>query len=166
MLRICFRFRRASAALSVVPNGGDLAGGGYQDIFFSGSVPAGVNSNWVKTEERSYFEGVTSASSDKPEVVQTQRKTVQSGLQLQALAARLPGGMFRIDGTLTISSFVGTGLNRAVADLPLQVDGPRGQWVRCLLIRGGDLAAELAIERVSLNATAGGDALEVSVLVE
>ncbi len=161
MVEIAFRFRRVSAGLSSAELSGGTDGTG-----FTASFPDGVQGTWSEVSERSFFEGVRDANSATASVVNTQRKIVTAGVDVTALVARLPGGMFRIDGRLSLSSFSGATADRAVVDFPLQLDGERGRWCRIVAIRGSDVGGRVDLKRIGFNATGSGSALELSVRVD
>ncbi len=160
MVQVSFRFRRLGASLT-----SDEFSGGGDGTVFTASLPDGIKEEWSKVSERSFFEGVRDANSDNPAVVETSRKIVESGVQVQAIAARLPGGNFRLDGRLQLSSFTGKTLDRAVVDFPLQVDGPRGRWCRTLVIKGADAGARVAFRQFDIDPGASVEALELAVMV-
>lgn len=159
VLSVAFRFRRIVGGLS---NDAVSAGGNETVMYLS--LPDGVRESVTSAQERSYFEGVTNTQSGR--TVATTRRSVEAGVIVDLMAARLPGGYFRLDGHLEISSFTGEELNKSTVDLPLQMDGPRGQWVRCLVISGVSADAQLAFRRLGFTGALSGDALELSVRVE
>lgn len=164
MIAISFLFRRASGGVTAeeISIGGD-------GTIFRASIPEGVQANWSSGQNRSYFEGVQSPESDSSNnVVRTERKTVSAGISLDALACRLPGGKFRIDGNLSVSSFTGATLDTAEVEVPLQFDGDRGKWQRILTIAGGDAGIRAAFQgsRAFRAASASGSALEVFIRVD
>ena len=125
------------------------------------SVPDGVFSTWSSTENRTYREGAVQPIGNSP-VVETTLKTRSAGIQLSALCARLPGGKARIDGTVTISSFT-TGLDTADVTVPLQLDIPRGSWIRIYRTRTVGASATILLRAFGATAAAGQVALEVRV---
>jgi hypothetical protein len=161
MLQVAFRFRRVSVGVSA-----DQVSASGDGTTFSASLPDGVRETWSKVSERSYFEGVRDANSSTASVVQTERRAVESGIEVDALAARLPGGLFRIDGRIALSSFSGQSLDRAVVDFPLQLDGERGRWCRVVVIKGADVGVGLAFRQFDINPAGSGEAVELSVRVD
>lgn len=162
MVAVSFMFKRASAGLT--PDEISLGGDG---TLFRASIPEGVPADWTSGSERGYFEGVSSPESDSGQVVQTTRQTVSAGIALNAVTARLPGGKFRIDGKLTVSSFTGQTLDRASINVPLQCDGDRGRWIRILTIAGGDIGIRAAFQgSQAIKASASGEALELLIRVD
>lgn len=162
MVAIAFRFRRISGTIN--EEGADF---GADGTVFRASLPDGISETWRKITTRSYFEGLRDANSDSQTVVETVLQEVESGITVDALAARLPGGLFRIDGRISVSSFTGrTGTDRAVIDFPLQCDGERGKWCRVVTISGADAGATLAFRQFDFSPRAGGDAVELCVRVD
>lgn len=152
-------FRRLAASVT----GWDVHAGATANMIHF-VTPDGVRQTWNINQERSYFEPVQTLQDGS--AVGQQRGTVTSGLTVDALCARLPGGWFRIDGNMNISSFTGQGLDRANVSLPMQVDAPRGQWARTVLVRGGDLGLDVALKNMGFDLNASGDALELLVRVD
>ncbi|HEV2293804.1 MAG TPA: hypothetical protein VGR35_08100 [Tepidisphaeraceae bacterium] len=162
MVQMAVRFRRVSAA--VTP---DALGIGGDGTVFTASVPDGVMSNWSRTSSRTYFEGIQDANAANATVVRLELREKESGLQVGALAARLPGGMFRLDGRISVSSFTGRkGTDRDVIDFPLQIDGERGRWCRVVVIKGADVGASLAFRQFDIDPAGSGEAIEVCVRVD
>lgn len=129
-------------------------------------VPAGVLLSFSNGVERSFREGIISSASSRPSEIETTRRTVASGVQVQALASTLPGGRFRVDGELSISSFVGEGLDRGTVDVPLQCDGVRGVPLTLARFRSADLATRIAWSGLNFSGRLGGDTLAVQVVVD
>lgn len=163
MVQVSFRFRRVSIGAN-----NDVASIGGDGTVFCASLPDGIQEEWSKTSERSYFEELRDANNPNVDssVVRTTRKVVESGIDVRALAARLPGGLFRLDGRISLSSFQGQNLDRAVIDFPLQCDGQRGQWCRVVVIKGADLGASVAFRQFGIGVAGSGEALELSVMVD
>jgi hypothetical protein len=67
---------------------------------------------------------------------------------------------------LTISTFVGVTTDREVINVPLQVDGPRGEWVRALVIKGGDASLTGAWRGEGLSLSSDVSAVEVLVRID
>jgi hypothetical protein len=157
---VAVRFRRVSASAVFDPAALGLGMGG---TVVELSMPDGVRGESNQTSERSYFETVRDTESGR--ALPTTRRAVQSGVILSALAARLPGQLFRLTGRLEISSFVGNDLNRAVVTVPLELDAPRGEWHRVYLMRGGNLNVQMAFQQFGFDLLASGEAVDVSVMV-
>lgn len=161
MVAVAFRFRRVSAGIS-----DSSINAGVVLSSFRASVPEGVPSAFVSAQERGYFRGVRSPVADSPDLVETERVVVNGGLELSAIAARLPGGYARIDGQLSVSSFQGTTLDRNQTALPLQADFKRSAWIPLLRIRNADAGMELAFSRLGFDIGASGDDLVVDVRID
>lgn len=161
MVQLSIRFRRIQG--SVDPNGLNFGGDG---TVFSASVPDGIIRDWGKTSTRTYFEGLADANNPSTTVVRTQLREVESGLQVKALAARLPRGLFRVSGRVSVSAFTGrTGTDRAVVDFPLDVDGERGMWHRVTIIKSADAGVGVAFRQFDIEPRGSGDAIELCVKV-
>jgi len=162
-VRLSFKFRRLEAGASQA----DVNAGATLDEFHM-SMPEGVQTAWNSSTDRSYFEGVTAPSSgqSQPVVVNTNLKTVSSGIILNCITARLPGGSFRVDGSLEISAFTGTNLDKSVLSFPLNIDGPRGQWVRTVSFLAGDIAGDLPFKNWHGTLNATGEVLELLIRVD
>jgi hypothetical protein len=171
MLSLSFRFQdRTGGILGTAGNGvhasASLAGDGR---VIELSVVDGVQTAWSKDETRTYYDGVidpaaVAANNSGPRQVDTTLKTMTAGVQVSVLAARLPGDGFRMDGTFIVSSFSSaTGLGQTAFTVPLQIDGPRHQWIMIYANTGHDEAATLAANPFLGSANFGSD--EVYVLV-
>jgi hypothetical protein len=158
---VSFRFRRVSGGVSY-----QGANAGVTFTSFSASVPEGVVSSWSNSQSRSYFEGVTAVDAQRPGTIQTVRRTVDAGLQLDGVAARLPGGRYRLNARLEVSSFLGTGLDKALVRIPLDVDSICGSWDTVYRVYGADANATAAFHGQGLTFAATGDVVEVQVRVE
>lgn len=159
-----FRFRSVNLGASI-GSGSGLNGSATLEEF-AGSIPEGVQAQWSSTEERSYFEGIESPQGVSGVVVNTQRQTVEAGLEFSALAARLPGQNFRVTGSLQISTFDGTGLDRNVISLPVQADAKLNTWVRLVRIRGADATAQAVWKHFNGNVGLTADAIDLEIRVE
>jgi len=159
VVQVSFLFRRLSGSAT-----NDEITAGFVITSFSASIPDGVRGAWSSTTERSFYDEVTDVRTGN--VVESGRKTVSAGLQLDALAARLPGGYARIDGTLSVSAFVGRSADKSEISIPLQLDAVRFEWHRVCVIRGADISAALALRHFGFEFSSGADAVEVLVRVE
>ena len=159
-----FRFRSVNLGLSAGSGGGVNSGATLEE--FAGSIPEGVQADWSSTTERSYFNGVESTVGLSNTVVNTNRETVQAGLQFSALAARLPGQNFRVTGTLQVSTFSGSGLDRNVISLPVQADAKLNTWVRLVRIRGADATVQAVWKHFNGTIGASADAIDLEIRVE
>jgi hypothetical protein len=128
------------------------------------SVPEGVHKSFDDTESRSYFEGVTAGLTATS--VATTRQTVQAGIQLEVLAARLPGNGFRTTGTLSVSSFTDSSLGTAQVQIPFEMDGERGRWYRVYTSEGASANASLALRRFGAKLSLAGDAVALEIKVD
>lgn len=162
IVTVCFRFRRIVGG--VTKDGGNV---GLVVTSFAASIPEGVEASWQNTQERTYFEQAQSTQTEGEVIFNTARRTVQAGLHLQAIAARIPGGRYRLDGQLEISSFVGTNLEKAQILVPLQIDGTRDQWDTVLTMTSMDAGAQLALRGAlpGFNFNLGGERVELQVCV-
>lgn len=159
---ISFRFRRCDAGIST----SDLTAGATLEEF-SGSMPEGVRGKWQVINTKSYVQGVESAQGVSGVVVNTQLQQVEAGLQFDALAARLPGQSFRVNGNLTISSFTGTNYDTTNITVPVDCDGKLGQWCRLVRLRGADFAFSMIFSRFlnRMHASASADLTGVDLEV-
>ena len=158
---ISLRFVRCSAGLSLTELDASAT-----LTSFKASFPDGVQGSWSSTTERTYFNNYASpVNQSGNSLVQSQLQTRSAGLTVNALAARLPHGMARIDGTVEVSSFTGAGLDKATVDFPLQLDCPRHEWARVVVIRGADLNASAAFKHWSQSALSA-DADDLALLVK
>ena len=125
------------------------------------SVPDGVRSAWNSTENRTFRNGVVQPIGESA-VVETNLETRSAGIQLEALVARLPGGAARVDGIVSISAFT-TGLDTATVAVPLQLDFPRGRWMRIYRTRTAAASATILLRAFGVSAASGQVALEIRV---
>jgi hypothetical protein len=160
MVRFQFRFVRLSAGTQNVSD----VGVGAEFDRYSVTMPEGVLKAWDSTESRGYFEGTTAGLTATS--VSTTRRTVQAGIQLQAMAARLPGGKCRVSGTLSVSSFKDTGLDTSQIDIPIEFDGVQGQWARIYVSEGLSGDAGIALRRLNLHLSAAGSAVALEIRVD
>jgi hypothetical protein len=153
IVRVEFRFRRVAAGVSLDPRNFLSADGTLTT--FSASVPDGVDATWATTDERGYFDAVQGTDGATSQI-RTTRRTVSSGIQMTALTSRLPGQIFRIDGTLEVSAFTGSQLDRSVISVPLQLDGPRYVWVPVFRTSSLDASLKTALRGRGVTADLSG----------
>lgn len=170
IVSVGFRFRRitggGTASSSDAWGGVAVSASGAQTVFFA-SVPDGVEASWSSTNERSYYEGVRDpAGSGLDRQVETARRVVEAGLQFAATTARLPGYRARISGQLSISAFAGRALDRSVIACPVEMDLPRGTWVRIMAISGADAGADVALRHFGFVLSGTADYVQVEVRVD
>lgn len=162
--QITLRWRFARIAGNVTEDGGGVNG---QAIDFAASVPQGVFASWSVTQERSYYEGVTDpANPNADTVVRTTKRVVNAGLQYGGLAAVLPGGGCRLDGILSISTFTGLSTDRSVVNVPLQLDGERGKWMRVMVLNTGDAGIRMSFRALGLNLGASADRVVILARID
>lgn len=167
MVAYRIRFVNVTGSLSGlgVNNGEAYFGGGAQYIELGATIPAGVNASWSSTTERSFFNGLTDTQTG--ETIQTERSTVQSGVTYSGIAGLIPGSKMRLHGALEVSSFTGeSGLDRSVIAIPVQVDGPRREWVKVFEYQSLDANAKLAFRNLGLSLGAGASAVAVYVRLD
>jgi hypothetical protein len=163
MVRFQFRFVR----LSVGTQGKADLGGGVELERKSVSLPDGVARDWNDTQSRGYFEGQTAGLTAVS--VATTRRTVEAGIQVHALAAHMPGGRFRLGGSVVISSFTddrSDPLGTAQQSLPVDWDGECGQWYRVYVSEGLNAKALLAFSRWKVNLSASASAVGLEIRVD
>lgn len=144
------------------------AGASYTETIFFGTLADGVPGIWQRGQEKEYFNQTVlpvSATGDSRSVT-TDRQVVQAGLRFQAIAARLPGGNFRVDGALEISSFVDQGRNRELLSFPIELDGPRGMWVQTVSFRGLDASINATLRKLGIGGSASNDVTELFIKVD
>jgi len=110
----------------------DGIGGGGQYIALSGSVTNGVETTFGNQTTRSTPTGVIAASGNG-NFVQTGRETVSAGVSWLGVFGTLPGGNCRMDGMVTVSSFVGETVETVSVQVPVSIDGPRSKWL-CVFV--------------------------------
>ena len=155
------RFTRVSAGVSLE----SVGGGGTASEFF-GALPDGVQGHWESTSERSFFQTITDGLGVQSQTKST-RVPISAGIIIDALAARLPGGFFRIDGTLEVSSFSGSnGTDKSQVRIPLQLDAVRHRWIKTTVFLGGDASARLIFRQFGLSVNSTGEAVQVWVKVD
>lgn len=166
MVWLRFRFVRGSAGVSF--DGSNLtidAAGDYIDT--ANQVPAGVHKAWGNiTSERGYTVGEVTTQTGSSQLIPTTRQSVQAGIQYDGIAAPLPGGKFRCESTLSVSTFDGTGLDRSVVSIPIDCDGERSKWHE--VFRMYNLSANLtaAFRRLGLKLGASGETVRIFVRVD
>ncbi|MCC7168682.1 MAG: hypothetical protein IT565_14040 [Rhodospirillales bacterium] len=161
MVRVSFRFVRGTISGGTVDLGLNAAG---QVIQFDAWLPAGVAQSWSSVSERAYFETSNSTSTDRS--LPTTRRVVPAGVQYEGLAAALPGGFCRIDGSLSVSSFLsGLGAERAIVQVPCQADGLRGTWIKVFQLTGADANVRASLRDLGFQLQGGADCVVVYVRV-
>ena len=161
MVSIQVRFVSASSTLALDQFGVD---GQFVDLAWS--LPSGVSSVVSNLQSRTSQGGVVDASSQNHSVVATTMQSYQAGVTLTALAGLLPGDRFRLDSTLTVSAFVGSGLDQTSVTVPLECDGGRGKWL--LLYRQTNLSVDVSLlwsRALHLSFQGGGSEVRVYVRV-
>lgn len=167
MVALGVRFRRIQGGVSNTVGQFGAAAGGLI-THFEASIPEGVEAAWASGDERGYTEGIVSADNEAGPgggVVQTTRRTVTSGVNVEAIVARLPGGKCRVDGTLEVSSFSGASLDRSRVSIPLQLDGDRDVWIPIYRFRSGDASLSIFARGLGLRGAIGASDVLVEVRV-
>jgi len=157
---VSIRFVRVSGGISLT----DIQAGTtiYQ---YTGLFPDGQDVSFNSNQERGFTEGLESPDGESGKVVRTTRKTVSSGLGVDAYVSCMPGQWARIVGQLNVSAFTGSGLDRSSTDVPLSVDLPRGKWQTVHVFSALDAAASLVSgEKPTIRA--GADWVRVDVRVD
>jgi hypothetical protein len=160
MLCLRVRFWRVNGGLSQT---GVNVGGAYQE--FSISLPDGVQKTWQSSSERSFFNGVSNVSATGT-TVNTTRESVQAGIIITGMAARLPGGLARCTADLEVSTFTGSGVDKAELRVPIEFDGARAKWVKVASYIGADASAQLVFRHLGLSLSATGEAGEVWIRID
>lgn len=168
VVAVSIRFQNESGAASISSGSpftaaANLSGQGRTIEF---GVPDGIVSSWSDTEDRTYYEGVRDPSSDLTRQVNTTLRHLSAGVQTTLLVARLPGDGFRVDGTLTVASFVGAGLEQKSVTVPLQLDGPRHQWLQIFASEGRDRSGEISINDFAASVGLGRDNVFILIRVD
>ena len=154
------RFVRGGAAVSTVEISGDAS---ISEQCWT--MPDGVKANLTSQTERSFSEGVVGVG-DSQNVVRTTRVTRSSGVQVDGMFSRLPGSLFRADANYTVSSFIGTGTDRAITTIPIQGDFPLHKWVPVYEVRGASASALLSFMGDGLTGSLAFDVVRVYVRAE
>lgn len=127
------------------------------------SAIAGVPREWSAISERSYYD---TAVSQYGVAFPTTRQTVPAGITMHVLPSLLPGGRFRMTGTLTVSAFSGTGSDRNVTDIPIDLDGYRNRWHLIFRTSTVDATIAAALSKWNLAFRAGIDGAAVLVYMD
>ncbi len=135
-----------------------------QKIEFWGSAPAGLRRSWGQTVERQYTDGAINPQAGG--IVQVNTKTKQAGFQADLLIGMLPGQKFRSDSTLSVSSFTGSGVETTTVNCPLQIDGPRRQWLCVYRFTTMDADLRVTFQKLGLKLGAGLNTVSVYLRVE
>jgi len=160
------RFRRVGAGAAVDDVQYFNADASGQCIEFWGSFVQGVPLTWQSGNERTYEVGVQDLENESNTVITTDIKTVSSGIVVRGSASRLPRNMCRVDAEMEVSSFTGEGLAKALVTVPLQLDGPRSEWVPVFSLSTRDANARIALKELGFSLQAGADQILVEVRVE
>lgn len=167
-LALSFRFQNRSGGISASINGNVTAGATVGGVGRTVELVAldGVRTAWQDSESRTYFEGVRDPTGEADREVSTNLKSVASGVSVDVLAARLPGNGFRIDGTISFSSFTGEGLGQKTLSVPLQLDGPRHQWLQIFASEGSDRQLQAAMNPFTASGAFGQDSVFVLIRID
>lgn len=158
-------FRRASAGGSI---SSVTVNGGANQIVFVASGIEGVPHSWSQTTERGYDVAIRDLNNPvavNSQVV-TEHKTVPSGLDVSAIVARLPGNYARVSGSLSVSAFVGTTLDRTSVNIPLDYDLPRWQWVKVYHLNSWDVNARASLHGIGFDLAGSADGADVMIKVD
>lgn len=166
LVHVSIRFESLGADGSVVPLGRIGVGASGQRVQFAGTVAAGVTASWGSTSERTVTEAAVSV--DTGNSVTTGTKTVPAGVSYAGLVGFVPGssGLMRIDGNVSVSSFLGAGIERAAVTCPLQLDIRRGEWISVMEFDSFDAQVRAAFKPLGVNFSAGVTSVRVSVKLE
>jgi hypothetical protein len=139
----------------------DTVGIGADGVEFAQSVIAGVRKPWINiTTERDFYDATQSVQTGI--TVNTQRQVVPGGVVFSGMVGPLQHGDIRLVGELQVSSFT-SGVDRAMVDSPIEVDGPTGRWLK--LTRYHELGATLQGSFKGIGVKLGGDYDDVFVFV-
>lgn len=140
-------------------------GSSIQWVEFAASVPAGVQSSWGSSAERSYTNGVQSAEGSGSTVATT-RGTAGAGFSFMGMAGGLSAGFIRMTGQIEVSSFASSaGLDRSVVTLPVDADIPRYTWVCIMKLSTVDANVSASLGKLA-GLGAGVNAVSVFVRVD
>lgn len=167
LVRVRVRFRVVGVEGGIdtsAPSAAQLAGSG-QSIEFGAVIAAGVNSTWSSTTERSYTQGAVSV--DSGQVVKTTKTTVPAGVQYSGIVGFVTGSeSMRIDSVLSVSAFLGDGIERSSVSVPLQVDVKRGAWVEFWEFDTMDARVRAAFMPLGLKMSGGSTKVRVALLLD
>lgn len=116
---------------------------------FGCSVPCGVTSTWSSSQERSIYSDIKSTQNNY--ALGQSRETVSSGVTYTGVGGYLIGGRARLCGSLQISSFVGSGVDRSTITIPIDNDMSRREWACLFVLRQIDGNARLAFKGLGLG---------------
>lgn len=166
MLRVAYRFGRVGGSLNVGGQSetGFDASGNYIDM--GGSVPAGVRRPFENVSRQRVFQRVTNTESGRN--TNTEIVTLEAGVILDSLVGSLPGGLFRVNTTLTVSAFTGGGDLPSSTEVvvPIEGDYPRGEWHLVTTFRAISGGVRASLEDIGLRLQAGGETIGVWVRVD
>jgi len=166
-----FRYRRVNVPVSirfVRVSGGvslDELSAGTTLYLYSGLFPDGQDSSFSTNQERGFQEGIVGTDNPGTTVVRTNRKTINSGIDIAGYVTCMPGSWARFVTKLEVSAFTGSGLDRNVTSVPLSLDVPRYQWVPVHVFSSLDLAGSISFGSAP-TIRLGGDWVRVDVRVD
>lgn len=163
MIAVKFRFVRGNAGLAFDPVSLSASGSMIQQQII---VPAGQSGSFGSADdERYYYEQAVTTSTSTPGVINTERKTDRAGVLFEGVAGVLPGGNFRINATLEVSTFGGDG-SKSQVQVPVNYDGERGKWHQIFDFRAGSAALQAKLRGMGLNIKGSADLVMVFVRVD
>lgn len=159
--RLDLEFWRVSATADIRQL--ELTAGGQRAAFqFIGS--AGVNVPLGNVTERSFFNRFIVPGQDG-NATNSDRQTVTAGVQWQGMMGAI-GNIGRLEGAVSVSSFLGEGLDRAQTTVPVVLDLGLGEWVPVAIVDGSDVSAAAAFRSFDWRLRASGERVVVRVRLQ
>ena len=137
---------------------------GAQVARFAYRVTPGIEFDLSSTVERTVTE-FTVLGDSSAEALESNTRAVEAGLEFTGFVGSRPEGV-RLTGQLNVSSFIGTGIERASQQIPIEVDAMPAEWVVVALIDSADVQARLAFQAFTWSLNAGGEQILVRIRVD
>ncbi|MEM9346208.1 MAG: hypothetical protein AAGB26_06295 [Planctomycetota bacterium] len=140
-----------------------LAGSAQIQRFQYRTTP-GVEFTVGNTTERAFSESVILGDSDA-QALEGRTQFREAGIEFDGLVG-LVVPRTRLSGELSVSSFLGSGIERAQVEIPIEIDAPLGRWIEVAQIDSADINAGIAFRTFGWNLDAGGERIIVRVRVD
>jgi hypothetical protein len=131
---------------------------------FSYLTTPGINVSVGNTSERAFSESVVLGSSDAA-ALQGVTQFREAGLTFDGTIG-IVQPYTRISGEVVVSSFLGSGIERASVDIPIELDAVLGRWVTVATIDAADVNAGIAFQSFGWTLDAGAERIVVRVRVD
>ncbi|MEM6538815.1 MAG: hypothetical protein AAF668_13930 [Pseudomonadota bacterium] len=135
-----------------------------QGVRFQVMASSGVEFALLNTSERTFERSVVLGNSSADALV-SELDVIEAGLDFTGLLG-VRGDWARLESSVSISSFAGSGVERSTTTFPLRLDVPLGERVHAATVDAADASVAVAFQALGWQLSAGRETVRVSVLVE